>query len=60
MLRATVVITNYNYGRFVGAAIESALAQEHPDTEVIVVDDGSTDDSATRITAFEPRVRVIF
>ncbi len=42
---ASIVISNYNYGRFLGAAIESALAQSYPHTEVIVVDDGSTDDS---------------
>src|SRR5262245_8810929 len=42
---ASVVINNYNYGRFLADAIESALAQSHEDTEVIVVDDGSTDDS---------------
>jgi hypothetical protein len=38
----SIVIPNYNYARFVDAAIESALAQDHPETEVIVVDDGST------------------
>jgi hypothetical protein len=42
---ATVVITNHNYGRFLDDAIESALAQEAVAVEVIVVDDGSTDDS---------------
>ncbi|WP_420800311.1 glycosyltransferase [Myxacorys almedinensis] len=32
---------NYNYGRFLGDAIDSALSQTYPRTEVIVVDDGS-------------------
>jgi glycosyltransferase involved in cell wall biosynthesis len=41
----SIVIANYNYGRFLGEAIESALGQTHRDTEVVVVDDGSTDDS---------------
>jgi glycosyltransferase involved in cell wall biosynthesis len=40
-----VVVNNYDYGRFVGAAVESALAQSHPRVHVIVVDDGSSDDS---------------
>jgi glycosyltransferase involved in cell wall biosynthesis len=43
----SIVIDNYNYARFVGAAIESALAQSHERCEVIVVDDGSTDDPPT-------------
>ena len=41
----TILITNYNYGRFLCEAIDSALNQSYPHTEVIVVDDGSTDDS---------------
>lgn len=41
----SVVITNYNYKRFVGEAIESALAQTRPAAQIIVIDDGSTDNS---------------
>ena len=41
-----VVVNNYNYGRFLGAAVDSALAQNHPTVRVIVVDDGSTDATA--------------
>jgi len=43
--RISIVVASYNYGRFLGEAIESALAQTLPPIEVIVVDDGSTDDS---------------
>jgi len=39
----SVIIPNYNYAEFVGAAIESALTLDWHDVEVIVVDDGSTD-----------------
>jgi glycosyltransferase involved in cell wall biosynthesis len=55
----SIIIDNYNYGRFVGAAIESALAQTHPACEVIVVDDGSTDDSADVISRYGRDVRVL-
>jgi glycosyltransferase involved in cell wall biosynthesis len=41
----SVLINCYNYGRFVAEAIESALEQTYTDLEIIVVDDGSTDDS---------------
>lgn len=37
----SIVIPNYNYGRFVGKAIESASAVEWPDLEAVVADDGS-------------------
>jgi glycosyltransferase involved in cell wall biosynthesis len=57
---ATVVISNFNYGRFLGSAIESALAQSHSSAEVIVVDDGSTDDSRTVISSFGDRIKPMF
>ena len=41
----SIIIPSYNYERFVGEAIESALRQTHTAVEVIVVDDGSTDGS---------------
>jgi len=59
-LRLSVVIPNYNYAAFVGAAIESALGLDWPDVEVIVVDDGSTDESATVIRGFGARITAIF
>lgn len=59
MSRVSIVVLNYNYARFVGAAIESALRQTHADLEVIVVDNGSTDDSPAVIRRYEPRVRVV-
>ncbi|MBC5800146.1 MAG: glycosyltransferase [Candidatus Eremiobacteraeota bacterium] len=45
----------HNAGRFVGAAIESVLAQSFKDFELLVIDDGSTDDSPAVITAFTDR-----
>src|SRR5262245_33988125 len=57
---ASIIINNYNYGRFLRDAIESALGQTYPRTEVIVVDDGSTDDSRTIIRGYSSRIRTIF
>ena len=57
--RVSIVINNYNYGRFVGAAIESALRQDYDNLEVIVVDDGSTDDSRAVIGRFGDRITMI-
>ncbi|HVF79938.1 MAG TPA: glycosyltransferase [Solirubrobacteraceae bacterium] len=54
--RVSIVITNHNYGRFLTAAISSALAQEGVDLEVIVVDDGSTDDSRAIIDRYGGQV----
>lgn len=41
----SIVIANHNYGRFLGEAIESVQQQDWPAIEIIVVDDGSRDDS---------------
>lgn len=54
-----VIIPCYNYATFLPEAVESALGQSHPVNEVIVVDDGSTDDSLAVARAFEPRVIVV-
>jgi len=55
------VISNYNYGRHVGQALDSVLNQMQPFDEVVVVDDGSTDDSASVLARYAdmPRVRVL-
>ena len=61
--RVTVVVPCFNYGKFVGDAVESALRQEDADVRVVVVDDGSTDGvsgrKCDRCAKGEDRVRVI-
>lgn len=53
----SIIIPCYNAGSCVGEAIESALAQTYPHLEVIVIDDGSTDNSLAVIRAFSGRIR---
>ncbi len=56
----SVIITNYNYERYIGSAIDSVIAQTRPADEIIVIDDGSTDRSRERIEAYGDKVRAIF
>jgi Glycosyl transferase family 2 len=55
----SITINNHNYARFLSAAIDSALAQTHADIEVIVVDDGSTDESWSVIESYGDRIRAV-
>ncbi len=55
----SVIIPCHNYGRFVSEAVTSALAQTCQPVDVIVVDDGSTDDTPDRLQAFGSRIRHI-
>lgn len=55
----SIVIANYNYARYLGAAVDSALDQTHSELEVVVVDDGSTDDSREVLASYGDRVRVL-
>jgi len=55
----SIVINNYNYGRFLRAAIDGALAQTYSPVEVIVVDDGSTDESREVIESYEKSIAPI-
>lgn len=52
----TVVIANYNYGRFLEEAIQSLFSQSCQDFELIVVDGGSTDNSVDLIRKYENRI----
>lgn len=54
--QASIVITCYNYERYLRECIDSALNQTYPDTEIIVVDDGSTDSSRDIIASYGDRI----
>jgi|HubBroStandDraft_6_1064221.scaffolds.fasta_scaffold332022_2 glycosyltransferase involved in cell wall biosynthesis len=56
----SIIIDNYNYQDYVAAAIESALSQTYQPCEIIVVDDGSTDNSQDVIRSFGDKIKVIF
>jgi glycosyl transferase family 2 len=58
----SVIIPMYNYGHFLPATVDSALCQDHVDVELIIVDDASSDDSATvarRLVTADPRVTLL-
>jgi len=58
--RVSIVISNHNYARYVGGAVESALSQRDVPIEVIVVDNGSSDGSRQVLERHADRARLIF
>jgi len=58
-LRISLVIPTYNRGPLIAETIDSALAQRHPFAEIIVVDDGSTDNTSEVLTGYGERITVI-
>ncbi|MEL6961306.1 MAG: glycosyltransferase [Pseudomonadota bacterium] len=59
-LGVSVVVSSYNYGRYLREAIDSALALRCDPLQVIVVDDGSTDDSIDIIKSYGSRIETLF
>lgn len=55
-MKFSIVIPSYNYGRFIGATIQSILDQGYPDTEIIVIDGGSTDDTVDVVKSFGDKI----
>lgn len=59
MPRVSVIIPSYNHAAFIAEAVNSVLSQSEADLELIVVDDGSTDESLDVLAGFsDPRLRV--
>lgn len=56
--RVSVIVCNYNYARFLDSALTSAVEQSYP-CEVVVVDDGSTDESRDVLASWSERVRIV-
>lgn len=60
MPRVSVIIPAYNAAKHIGQAVDSVLAQTYTDYEVIVVDDGSTDNTRDVLKPYEDRIRYIW
>ncbi|GAB4533127.1 MAG: hypothetical protein Tsb0014_18190 [Pleurocapsa sp.] len=56
----SIIINNYNYGHFLAKAINSALNQTYPYIEVIVVDDGSTDNSREIMASYGKKIIAVY
>jgi len=55
----TIIIPTYNYARYIHRAIDSALKQSYPNIEVVVVDDGSTDNTQAILTEYGDKIRYV-
>jgi glycosyltransferase involved in cell wall biosynthesis len=58
-LAVDIVINNHNYGQFLGHAVQAALDQDYPNVRVIVVDDGSTDNSHDVLREYAERIEIV-
>lgn len=59
MVKVSVIIPTYNCSAYVGEAVESVLAQSYRDFELIVIDDGSTDETAQTLQAYGDRLHYV-
>lgn len=55
-MKVSILISNYNYAYYLPEAVKSVLDQTHQDIEIIIVDDGSTDQSRDLITKLQQQV----
>ena len=59
MPRISIVIPAYNAAHYITATLESVRASTFSDFEVIVIDDGSKDDTAARASGIDPRIKIL-
>jgi glycosyltransferase involved in cell wall biosynthesis len=55
----SIIVLSYNYGRFLAEALDSALAQTYPNCEILVMDDGSTDNSLEVAARYGDTIRLL-
>jgi glycosyltransferase involved in cell wall biosynthesis len=55
----SIIVLSHNYGRFLAEALDSALAQTYPNCEILVMDDGSTDDSLEVASSYGDTIRLL-
>ncbi|NEX22623.1 glycosyltransferase [Thiorhodococcus mannitoliphagus] len=59
MPHVSVIMPSYNAAPYIAEAIDSVLSQDYPNKELIVIDDGSTDNTVEIVRAYEARLRLI-
>lgn len=59
MTDVSIIITNYNYGKYLARCLRSCLSQKNTNVEVIVIDDCSTDNSLEVLSAYKDDIRLI-
>ncbi|MCF3623185.1 glycosyltransferase family 2 protein, partial [Planktothrix agardhii 1801] len=60
MPRVSVIIPTYNCDRFLPEAIDSVLMQTYQDYEIIVIDDGSTDQTCQVLESYQNKIRYFY
>ena len=58
-MSVSLIVATFNHGRFLAEALDSAIAQTLKGVEIVVVDDGSTDDTPSVLARYAGRIRVI-
>lgn len=55
----TIITASFNYGQFIAEAVRSVISQTYPGCKIVVVDDGSTDDTEAIVRGFGERVKYV-
>src|SRR5690349_3602213 len=60
MPKVSVIIPTYNRAQFIARAVDSVLEQTYKDFEIIVIDDGSSDNTQEILKAYEGKIRYVY